>query len=98
MEYMEPGRTGLKVSVAGLGCGGGSRLGRAAGASEAESVALVRGAIDLGVNFFDTAEAYGTEAIVGAAIKSGPPTGRSSAACSGTCEASAWTCRTDNRA
>ncbi len=72
MEYTELGRTGLKVSVAGLGCGGGSRLGRTAGASEAESIALVRRAIDLGVNFFDTAEAYGTEAIVGAAIKSGP--------------------------
>ena len=72
MEYTELGRTGLKVSVAGLGCGGGSRLGRTAGASEAESIALVRRAIDLGVNFFDTAEAYGTEAVVGAAVKSGP--------------------------
>ena len=72
MEYAELGRTGLKVSVAGLGCGGGSRLGRTAGASEAESVALVRRAIDLGVNFFDTAEAYGTEPVVGAAVKSGP--------------------------
>ncbi len=30
MEFTELGRTGLKVSVAGLGCGGGSRLGRAA--------------------------------------------------------------------
>ncbi len=72
MEYTKLGRTGLNVSVAGLGGGGGSRLGRAAGASEAESVALVRRAIDLGVTFFDTAEAYGTEAIVGWAIKSGP--------------------------
>ena len=72
MEYTELGRTGLKVSVAGLGCGGGSRLGRAAGASEGQAVALVRRAIDLGVTFFDTAEAYGTEAIVGWAIKSGP--------------------------
>ena len=72
MEYTELGRTGLKVSVAGLGCGGGSRLGLAAGASERQAVALVRGAIDRGVNFFDTAEAYGTEAVVGAAVKSGP--------------------------
>ena len=27
MEYVDFGRTGLKVSVAGLGCGGNSRLG-----------------------------------------------------------------------
>ena len=69
MEYRELGRTGLQVSVAGLGCGGSSRLGQAGGSSEAESVALVRQAIELGVNFFDTAEAYGTEAILGAAIR-----------------------------
>lgn len=72
MEYTTLGRTGLEVSVAGLGCGGGSQLGQRGGASEAESVDLVRAAMDLGVNFFDTAEAYGTEAIVGAAVKSGP--------------------------
>ena len=72
MEYTTLGRTGLKVSVAGLGCGGASRLGQSGGASEAQSVALVRHAIDLGVNFFDTAEAYGTEAIVGRALESLP--------------------------
>ena len=33
MEYTELGRTGLKVSVAGLGCGGSSRLGMATGKS-----------------------------------------------------------------
>jgi L-galactose dehydrogenase len=68
MEYTMLGRTGLSVSVAGLGCGGSSKLGRAAGRSEAESVALVRQAIDLGVNFIDTAASYGTEEIVGKAI------------------------------
>ena len=68
MEYTMLGRTGLSVSVAGLGCGGSSKLGRAAGRSEAESVALVRQAIDLGVNFIDTAASYGTEEIVGRAI------------------------------
>jgi aryl-alcohol dehydrogenase-like predicted oxidoreductase len=36
--------------------------------SEHGAVALVRQAIDLGINFFDTAEAYGTEAVVGKAI------------------------------
>jgi aryl-alcohol dehydrogenase-like predicted oxidoreductase len=72
MQYTTLGRTGLRVSVAGLGCGGGSRLGMRSGKSEAESVALVRQAIDLGVNFLDTAAAYGTEAIVGKAIKGMP--------------------------
>jgi aryl-alcohol dehydrogenase-like predicted oxidoreductase len=72
MQYTTLGRTGLRVSVAGLGCGGSSRLGSAWGKSEAESVTLVRHAIDLGVNFLDTAAAYGTEAIVGKAIKGLP--------------------------
>ena len=72
MEYTTLGRTGLKVSVAGFGCGGSSRLGQNTGATEAQSVALVRHAMDLGVNFFDTAEAYGTEAIVGLAVQDTP--------------------------
>jgi aryl-alcohol dehydrogenase-like predicted oxidoreductase len=58
----------LRVSVAGLGCGGNSRVGMGAGMSETESAALVREAIDLGINFIDTAEAYGTERIVGLAV------------------------------
>ena len=70
MDYKPLGNTGLTVSVAGLGCGGNSRLGLGRGASVDECVAVVRTAIDLGVNFLDTAEAYGTEAIVGAAIRS----------------------------
>jgi aryl-alcohol dehydrogenase-like predicted oxidoreductase len=70
MDYKPLGNTGLTVSVAGLGCGGNSRLGLGRGASVDECVAVVRTAIDLGVNLLDTAEAYGTEAIVGAAIRS----------------------------
>jgi aryl-alcohol dehydrogenase-like predicted oxidoreductase len=68
MQYTTLGRTGLSVSVAGLGCGGNSRLGLKRGASRSECADLVRAAFDLGVNFLDTAEAYGTEDIVGAAI------------------------------
>lgn len=68
MEYTILGRTGLKVSVAGLGCGGPSRLGLRDNKSQRECVALVRQALDLGVNFLDTAEVYGTEEIVGKAI------------------------------
>lgn len=70
MEYRTLGKTGLKVSVAGLGCGGNSRLGLGRGASADDCVAVVRTAIDLGVNFLDTAEAYGTEEIVGTAARS----------------------------
>lgn len=72
METTILGRTGLKVSVAGLGCGGFSRLGQGTGKSEAESIAVVRAAIDEGVNFFDTAENYKTEEIVGKGIKGVP--------------------------
>jgi aryl-alcohol dehydrogenase-like predicted oxidoreductase len=69
VQYTTLGRTGLKVSVAGLGCGGPSRLGLRKDAQSANSaVALVRQAIDLGVNFLDTAQSYGTEPIVGKAI------------------------------
>ena len=63
------GRTGLEVSVAGLGCGGHSRLGQSRGVPVTDSVALVRRALDLGVTFIDTAAAYGTEEIVGTAIR-----------------------------
>jgi aryl-alcohol dehydrogenase-like predicted oxidoreductase len=69
MHHHPLGNTGLTVSVAGLGCGGNSRLGLGRGASFDECVSVARAAIDLGVNFLDTAEAYGTEEIVGAAVK-----------------------------
>lgn len=68
MDYTTLGRTGLKVSVAGLGCGGNSKIGQGTGQSTAGSVALIRAAIDLGVNFFDTARAYGTEKVLGEAL------------------------------
>src|ERR1700710_184225 len=57
------GRTGLKVGVAGLGAGGDSRLGLRQG--EAHSRRLVHVALAQGVNFIDTAEAYGTEEVIG---------------------------------
>jgi L-galactose dehydrogenase len=69
MQYKILGRTGLNVSVAGLGCGGHSRLGQTYGNSEEQSIAVVSAALDLGINFVDTAAAYGTEKIVGAAIR-----------------------------
>jgi len=65
VDYTVLGRTGLRVSVMGLGCGGHSRLGQSYGNTETESVEVVRRALDLGVTFFDTAEGYGTEEILG---------------------------------
>src|SRR5215831_15094572 len=72
MEYTTLGRTGLRVSVAGLGCGGFSQLGLAQGKSETDAIGIIRQAVDLGVNLFDTAAAYGTEQVLGKAIKSVP--------------------------
>ena len=69
METKILGRTGLRVTVMGVGCGGPSRAGQSTGKSEAESVAIVREALDAGINFVDTAEAYRTEPIVGRAIQ-----------------------------
>ena len=68
MERVVLGRTGLSASVMGLGCGGHSRLGLATGKSEANAIQIVRRAVELGVNFIDTAESYGTEVAVGKAI------------------------------
>lgn len=72
MEYTTLGRTGLKVSVAGLGCGGASRLGLGTGHDKAHAIGIVQRALDLGINFIDTAQYYGTEAAVGAAIYGRP--------------------------
>ena len=69
MDYVTLGRTGLKVSVMGLGCGGPSRVGQATGNSEEESIQIVKHAIESGINFIDTAEVYRTEQIVGKGIK-----------------------------
>jgi len=72
MDYTTLGRTGLKVSVAGLGCGGDSRVGLGVDKSTAEAVRLIRLAVDLGVNLLDTARNYGTEEVVGAALRELP--------------------------
>jgi len=72
MEYTTLGRTGLRVSVAGLGCGGFSRLGLGTGKNEADAIAIIREAVDLGVNLFDTAAAYGTEPVLGKALAGAP--------------------------
>lgn len=72
MDRVPLGRTGLSVSVAGLGGGGFSRLGLGTGKTPAEAEALVRRSLDLGVTLIDTAESYGTEEAIGRALKGVP--------------------------
>ena len=72
MHYTTLGRTGLRVSVAGLGTGGFSRMGLKSGKSEDEAARLILEAVELGINFIDTAPPYGTEGVVGKALKSIP--------------------------
>jgi aryl-alcohol dehydrogenase-like predicted oxidoreductase len=58
METRKLGKNGLKVSTIGLGCMGMS-FGYGPAADKTEMIALIRKAVELGVNFFDTAEVYG---------------------------------------
>jgi aryl-alcohol dehydrogenase-like predicted oxidoreductase len=70
MQTRRLGRGGLEVSSLGLGCMGMSEFyGRA---SEAESIATIHRAVELGVTLLDTADMYGpftNEALVGRAIR-----------------------------
>jgi L-galactose dehydrogenase len=73
MQYRTLGRTGRRVSLVSLGTGGPSRLGQGSGVAEPDAHRLVREALDLGINFIDTAAGYGeSEAILGRALKGVP--------------------------
>ncbi|MAS33935.1 MAG: hypothetical protein CL610_08005 [Anaerolineaceae bacterium] len=78
MELRQLGRTGLQISSLSLGTVGlGLNYGIAAGSTtgapppqRSESVALIHRALDSGINFLDTARAYGdSEAVVGEALR-----------------------------
>lgn len=65
MQYTRLGRTNLMTSVAGLGCGGRSRLGISRGLGEDNAIKIIKKAFNLGINFFDTAAMYKTEEVLG---------------------------------
>ena len=70
MKMRKLGRNGPEVSAVGLGCMGMSAF--YGGSDEAQSIAVIHRALDLGVTLFDTAEMYGphtNEVLVGKALK-----------------------------
>ena len=70
MEKRKLGRQGLEVSELGLGCMGMSQF--YGPRDDNESVATLERAVELGINFFDTADVYGVghnEELVGKALK-----------------------------
>ena len=73
MQYRDLGTTGQRVSVLSLGTGGPNRLGQKKYIPKPRINDLIRLAIDLGINFFDTSSTYWeSEAILGDTLREIP--------------------------
>jgi len=73
MQYRRLGRTGLNLSILSLGSGGPNQFGQLRYVSRKNIHALVRRAVDLGINYFDTASGYShSESILGEALRGIP--------------------------
>jgi len=78
VRYTNLGRTGLQISVIGLGCGNFGGIGSmpeffGKGDTEEEAFAIMDTAWEMGINNFDTADAYGggrSETAIGKWLKS----------------------------
>jgi len=71
MKTRSLGAKGPQVSAIGLGCMGFSEFYKSSAASEADAIAVIQGALDLGLTFLDTADVYGpftNEVLLGKAI------------------------------
>lgn len=76
MQKRKPGKSNLEVSALGLGC---MRMTGGYGPTpdKQDMIALIRGAVERGVTFFDTAQVYGpfaNEELVGEALAPSAPT------------------------
>jgi aryl-alcohol dehydrogenase-like predicted oxidoreductase len=77
LRYHQLGRTGLRISAIALGCGNFGGIGSAPaffgrGETEPEAHTIMDAAWELGINLFDTADAYGggrSEAYIGSWLK-----------------------------
>ncbi|RKY89764.1 aldo/keto reductase [candidate division KSB1 bacterium] len=71
MEYRQLGQSDLKISTVGFGCWAMGKYGWGADVDDNDSIRAVHRALELGINFFDTADIYGrghSEEVLGKAL------------------------------